>query len=131
MKITEQQIQSFIEGYLTAALWSSTDTLNGEDVNLDDFDWAPGESDKLEDDCLDFINSNTADLLEYADKKSHAPGYDEFECAGHDFWFTRNGHGAGFWDRGLGELGNRLTAASKVYGGVDLYLGDDEMVYVG
>jgi hypothetical protein len=134
MKITEQQIQSFIEGYLTEALWSSTDTLPGADdtqVNLDDFDWAPGESDKLEDDCLDFINSNTADLLEYADKKSHAPGYDAFECAGHDFWLTRNGHGSGFWDRGLGELGNRLTAVSKVYGSVNLYLGDDGLVYVG
>ena len=24
---------------------------------------------------------------------------------GHDLWLTRNGHGAGFWDRGLGAQG--------------------------
>lgn len=35
---------------------------------------------------------------------------------------TRNGHGAGFWDRGLGALGTELTNACKPYGGVDLYI---------
>ena len=50
--------------------------------------------------------------------------------AGHDFWLTRNGHGAGFWDRGLGERGDRLTNAAHVYGACDLYLGDDGFVYV-
>jgi hypothetical protein len=51
------------------------------------------------------------------------------ERAGHDFWLTRNGHGAGFWDRGLGTLGNRLSAAAKVYSGCDLFVGDDARVY--
>lgn len=130
MNITEQQIQSFIEGYLTAALWSSTDTLNGEDVNLDDFEWADGEAEKLNGDCRDFIAANAVDLWAYPDHYTPSSGFDVWECMGHDFWLTRNGHGAGFWDRGLGELGDRLTAASKVYGGVDLYLGEDELVYV-
>jgi hypothetical protein len=49
--------------------------------------------------------------------------------AGHDFWLTRNGHGAGFWDRGLGDLGERLSKAAKVYGEVYLYPGDDGKVY--
>jgi hypothetical protein len=35
---------------------------------------------------------------------------------GHDFWLTRNRHGAGFWDRGLGERGQYLTDASHPYG---------------
>lgn len=139
MNITEQQIQSFIEGYLTAALWSSTDTMpanEAEDmaehtVNLDDFEWAEGEAEKLHADCRDFIAANAVDLWAYPDHYTPASGYDVWECMGHDFWLTRNGHGAGFWDRGLGDIGDRLTAASKVYGGVDLYLGDDELVYVG
>ena len=133
MNITERQIQLFIEGYLTAALWSSTDTIypegdnglesvDGETVNLDDFEWSDGEAEKLHGECRDFIAANAADLLAYAEARSHALEYDAFECAGHDFWLTRNGHGAGFWDRGLGELGQRLTDASKVYGGIDLYL---------
>lgn len=40
------------------------------------------------------------------------------EQCGHDFILTRNGHGAGFWDRGHGEAGNRLSEAAKAYGEV-------------
>lgn len=39
--------------------------------------------------------------------------------AGHDFWLTRNGHGAGFWDGGWPEeTGEALAAASKQFGEV-------------
>lgn len=34
--------------------------------------------------------------------------YDE-KRAGHDFWFTRNRHGVGYWDRDLGDIGSELT----------------------
>ena len=44
---------------------------------------------------------------------------------GHDFWLTRNGHGTGFWDRGLGELGEELTRRCKPYGEASLYVGDN------
>lgn len=44
---------------------------------------------------------------------------------GHDFWLTRNGHGAGFWDRGLGALGDELTKRCKPYGEASLYVGDN------
>ena len=51
------------------------------------------------------------------------------EQAAHDFWLTRNHHGAGFWDRGLGAAGERLTRAAYAYGWADLYLGDDGKIY--
>lgn len=38
------------------------------------------------------------------------------EQLGHDFSLTRNGHGAGFWDRGTGALGDWLTRVSKTFG---------------
>lgn len=41
---------------------------------------------------------------------------------GHDFSLTRNGHGAGFWDRGYGESGELLSKACKPYGSVDVYV---------
>lgn len=139
--VIKHDVESFVNGYLVAALWSSSDTLPGtgdekfgvpeQTVNLDDYYWADGQEAKLMGDCLDFIKANAADLLAYEEQKTHAPGYNAWECAGHDFWLTRNGHGAGFWDRGLGELGDRLSQASKVYGSVYLYLGDDELVYSG
>jgi hypothetical protein len=55
------------------------------------------------------------------------------ERMGHDFWLTRNGHGAGFWDRSeldQGGLGDRLTTMCKEFGEVYVYLGDDGKVYV-
>jgi len=39
------------------------------------------------------------------------------------------GHGAGFWDRGNGAAGDALTALCKPFGGVDLYTGDDGLIY--
>ncbi|MDI1263882.1 MAG: hypothetical protein PS018_11555 [bacterium] len=51
--------------------------------------------------------------------------------AGHDFWLTRNGHGAGFWDGNWPEPGaSYLDARSKASGGIDVYLGDDGKVYL-
>lgn len=130
MKINQTQITSFIDGYLTAALWSSSYTLeDGSTVELDNYEWEDGEAEKLQAECISFIHYAENALFEYSEK--YKPnGYDVWECAGHDFWLTRNGHGAGFWDRGLGVLGKRLTDASKAFGTVDLYLGDDEKVYV-
>lgn len=128
---TEWQIGAFTMGYKEAALWSSADTHpeTQEHVCLDDFEWAPGEAAKRAEECLDFMRYAGELLHDYARERACGPDYDEWECAGHDFWLTRNGHGAGFWDRGLGELGNKLTEATKTFGGVDLYLGDDALVY--
>jgi hypothetical protein len=55
------------------------------------------------------------------------------EQAGSDFWLTRVGHGAGFWDRGLGAYGDVLTAAcghGTPYGNLDPVIGDDGLVYL-
>ena len=50
----------------------------------------------------------------------------------HDFWLTRNKHGAGFWDGDWApEVGKRLTDAAHAYGSCDLYVGDDGMVHCG
>ncbi len=41
------------------------------------------------------------------------------------FWLTRNGHGVGFWDRGLGEVGKKLTEICHQFGEIHLMEGDD------
>ena len=52
------------------------------------------------------------------------------ERAGHDFWLTRNHHGAGFWDGDWPEdVDEKLTEASHSWGEMDLYVGDDGRVY--
>jgi hypothetical protein len=123
---------SFLRGYITCALWSSNDD-DGEplDACFDDSDIAPETLASMREDCEDFIEANAIDLKAYAFTLGQQPGtvHDSAERAGHDFWLTRNGHGAGFWDRGLGALGNRLSDAAKVYGSTDLYVGDDGKVH--
>ena len=42
---------------------------------------------------------------------------------------TRNGHGAGFWDRGK-PYGDELSEISKSFGNAWIYLGDDDKVYL-
>lgn len=108
------------DAYVECALWSSLDD-NGESMQegygRDDID--PGCLDEMRKDCQDFAEANIRDLAGMDPRR-----------AGHDFWLTRNGHGAGFWDRGLGEKGDRLTAAAKPYGGCDLLPTYDGKLYV-
>jgi len=108
--------KQFFNAYLEAAPWSSSD---GEHENLDAFEWGEGTKDKLMADAIQFYEQNRDDIS------------DDLTRAGHDFWLTRNGHGAGFWDGDWEEeVGKRLTKASKKFGEVNLYLGDDELIYV-
>lgn len=86
-----------------------------------DGDLAPETLQAMRDDCAEFISRAGADLQEYTQRTGCTGGY--------DFWLTRNGHGVGFWDRGLDELGDRLTAIAERMGGRDLYIGDDGLIY--
>lgn len=113
----------FVEGYVTCALWSSNDE-DGDSFNetgFDSGDIASASIASMHEDCRDFLDDNIVDLLASGMTAS---------SAGNDFWLTRNGHGTGFWDRGLGAVGERLTAAAKVYGGQDMYVGDDGKLYI-
>lgn len=118
----------FLNAYLDCALWSSInltadpdscETFDAEGYTIDDI--APAAHASLREECLDFYQRHVhlwANEANYSDSQ-----------AGHDFWLTRNGHGAGFWDRGIAN-GETLTDAARVYGAVDLYVGDDGRIYV-
>lgn len=72
----------------------------------------------------------TGDLLEaFADELEYLRCERNDRRAGVDFWLTRNGHGAGFWDGGWPEHSDELTKLSKPYGSVDLYIGDDGLIH--
>lgn len=52
------------------------------------------------------------------------------EHAGHDFWLTRNGHGAGFWDGDWPEpYASILDKGARCCGGFRTYLGDNGLIY--
>lgn len=99
-------LDDFTRGYLECAEWCGLE--DSERVKLEESYSARWTRKSLKDAsavCRDFQEANAADLA----------GIDPGQ-AGHDFWLTRNRHGVGFWDRGLGEVGDRLTKAAHVYG---------------
>lgn len=107
------------ESALTSLLWSeSDDEGNSFDWSFDEED-IKGETDTLREQVEAFVSDNWDDLS----------GMGAEQC-GHDFILTRNGHGAGFWDRGLGERGQRLTDSAEPYGEASLHLGDDGSLYL-
>lgn len=124
-------LEAFIRQYVRTALWSSCDE-DGDplDEAYGEENIAPAALEEMTGDCEAFV-AEVAPLLERVASEYRAgilaAAYDG---AGHDFWLTRNGHGAGFWDRGFGDLGEELTRAAKVYGSSDLYVGDDGLLYV-
>lgn len=122
-------LDAFVRGYVVCALWSSNDDGNPLDDSFSEDDLAPQCLAGMRADCADFINANMDDLKQYVARITRDAG-EGWSSAGHDFWLSRNGHGAGFWDRGLGALGDKLTKAAAVYKGQDLYVGDDRKLYV-
>lgn len=119
--MTRQEKKQFVAAYLEAALWSSTtDDGTPLDEGRDFTDIADAERRKAIRDCLQFIAAN-----ERALNRAGTP-----EQNGHDYWLTRNHHGAGFWDRGYpSKIGTALTNAAHAEGRRDLYIADDNLIY--
>lgn len=111
--------QAFVDGYITCMLWSShdeSDEAGGApmDLNYTEDDIPSEDRQAIEADCRAFTQANAALLEQAVDRV----GYDSAQ-AGHDFWLTREGHGAGYWDRPMLKaegLGEALTQASKMFG---------------
>jgi hypothetical protein len=125
-------LDPFTRAYLAAAYFTDEERLKEElaqnNANNPEFDpedspdmeWSQEALESAQADCKNFQVTHSA-LLELA-------GDDEQN--GHDFWLTRNHHGAGFWDRGYPEeVGDALTKASHSTGEKSAYLGDDGFIY--
>jgi len=113
MKISDTVLNS----YVATMLWSATD---------DDFDSLDASGLDSDDLSPDFLAETLTDLKEfftmakvYLDEEKATP-----RQVAHDFWLTRCGHGAGFWD-GDYVQGIELTAMAKSFGNVDVYIDDN------
>lgn len=113
-------MDKFTQGYITAALCTEFDE---SDRPLDETytaaDIAPCAMERITADCQVFQTAHADDLASC-----------DLEKAGIDFWLTRNGHGAGFWDGDYpDDIGRRLTAGCEAVSMVWLYVGDDGRLY--
>lgn len=113
-------MDNFLQQYIISALWSSTDDEGeplGDNYSIEDI--APETLDTMRTDC-DLFKAKASGLYSIAEETR----------AAHDFWLTRNGHGAGFWDGDWKEPeASQLTAICKEFGEVNLYIGDDGKIY--
>ena len=118
MTIATLPLAEVVNAYLGAALFTGMDpegrTLEYLNYELDDFS-AEARA-KAEEDCADFLSAN-AELLEGLTPSA----------AGTNFWFTRNRHGAGFRDLGLGERGRKLTEMAHPYGSCEVSIDGEQL----
>jgi hypothetical protein len=119
MKLTD--LDAFIAAYKGCALWSTLDwSDDGIDQYMEDvhMKWADSAEKEIKEDCTAFVEAN----IEMLDKWTP-------ENAGHSFFLSRNGHGAGFFDY-PDMHGNKLHKAAKVYGTSAPFLVDDGLTYL-
>lgn len=113
-------LDEMTQAYLETQLWAQWDRDRDEDSMLDEHygisDIAPEYVQSVRDELASVIES-FADLAQaYHDTTDTRMQWSRSELFGHDFYLTRESHGTGFWDRGLGELGDRLTDVAESYG---------------
>jgi hypothetical protein len=146
MAIEYKDLSDFTKGYVDAIFFTECEIgtfkadINPEshawqdgviphDVDLSDF--APETLSRIIRDCAGFEMTHKKLLQEAYDLSESQGGSYNKEHAGHDFWLTRNGHGAGYWDRGLGEIGNNLTKSCGFRTRWDtfhVYYGQDKLI---
>lgn len=109
---SESEVDIATRQALETLLWVSTDD-DGEPMDavhaVDDFPEEMQRGMKML--IGGFMESNLEALV----KSGHVAGFGndtgKVGQIGHDYVLTTGGHGAGFWDRGYGDLGDKLTEA--------------------
>lgn len=124
-----KKLTEFEQGYIECALWSSMDDSNDQggeplDQNYSITDIEPDTLDGMIKDCNEFIKANSKEIETALDEGA------DYSQLGHDFWLTRNRHGAGFWDRDYADELTReaLSEAARKCGEVDLFINDNNQV---
>ena len=113
-------VSTVVTAYLEAVVFTEL----GPDSDIpSDAEFSPVATFRAWEICADFLAQSAGLLEEYVGAGR------TWESFGHDIWLTRNSHGAGFWDRGLGSLGNKLSDTAKHMGSADAYVGDDGLVH--
>jgi hypothetical protein len=112
----KKNVDIILHHYLTCALWA--DGLDSEYETSDITEKSKEHAKKDIEKFLAVVGDSAEDITE--------------DMLGHDIWLTRNGHGAGFFDRGYDpEIEKVLTNAAQALKEDYIYDGDDGRVYFG
>jgi len=108
----EDSVYLALKGYLHCALW--TEELDNE-YDISDVDSLSAE--QARDDVDKFL-----DELDDYDLLDELVSNMDYDSIGHDFWLSRNGHGAGFFDRGLEDVGDEIQKICGEFGNKSVYV---------
>lgn len=97
-------LDTVVDHYLIAALWTEGD---GELDGFSIFQIDSASRVQAKKDIEAFLAKATAQGI-------NTSAWND-EQLGHDFWLTRNGHGAGFWDRGHEPAGQQLSDICRTF----------------
>ena len=113
---TSDYLTKMVRGYIDCMLWSSLDwTAVGPDDNAPCLDESYGPDDltiAAYNDCVRTCRG----FLDYCKETGVPTDEQDASRNGHDLWLTSEGHGTGFWDRGLTH-GDALSKAAKLFTG--------------
>lgn len=122
--ISPKNLEKIYSGYIAAAIFTEEEQYNTrefEELDVEDFERHKSHILK---DILSFLKMAGAQPVDEAVNEN---GYSQL---GHDIWLTRNGHGAGFFDRGYdSDIEERLMNAAQKLGESYPYQGDDGRLY--
>jgi hypothetical protein len=147
--VTKLNIKQIVTSYLEAALWTEEERIKeDEESEIHSMYGKPDDGDDDDDDehvsklipRIDYIIDNIAidsKIKAFNDIKKFISivGLEIIDdidpnSLGHDIWLSRNGHGAGFFDRGYDiDIEKKLMDAAHQIGEDNLYLGDDGLLH--
>ena len=110
---TPTDADAMTQGYLSCAEWLLDENVDRANIR----GWSLAAQRQAAADCKDFAEANATDLDAYCAISGRT-----MNSAGHDFWLSRNGHGAGFFDRGCDPVFDRLQNAAQICGTCDVWV---------
>lgn len=145
--IAGADIDAIVAGYLDCQLWAGLDMDREDggnnpplDENYDRDDIAPEYVERVRMELLGVIEDHPLAVRMYLNHRGSyhtgvngqialfredRPGHERNGLFGHDFYLTREHHGTGFWDRGMGALGQYLTDIAHAYGSAEILYDTD------
>lgn len=154
LRLTQEDLNLVLKGYITAALWTEEEQLKDsyaeinpvlnqdedeEDEEENDLEKLIRINSKIKNEPFDIFSEENIEpdskIQAYLDIKNflqlagpaavEAINENGLEQMGHDIWLSRNGHGAGFFDRNYeAETEKKLMDVARNLKMVDLYLTD-------
>lgn len=127
-------LSCFEQGYIEAAFFTETGT--GDDPELEHATFGELATDAIEyakADCGAFLASPYSNKWSVKDALHSISEHVDYDMtqAGRDFWYTRNGHGVGYWDRPqlTPDISERISDIACKFGAIAMYRGDDGAIY--